>query len=863
MQGGIDVIQRIRRGGFTDHTLQCAQTALMADIGAFHQRIDLGDPQILGLDHVGDHLLIQQLILTGDTHIGGDDADDAFCLGRGFGDRVCIPVGGVQHVGDAGGIQLREGGGIGGADQVQQGLGLGAVPCAGTDGDGVLLGAVGIGFGEVGIVIVAVDLSAGFHSVDDVAQDLHLLGGDAEIVSGGDGFCDLKGEALLGGADEGVNLDVGAVGSGAAVNGQQAVAGGCGPQGVLGTQNVDEPVGRNGCGGLADHHIGAVAAVCRCQIQQVAVLLVDDPIAAVALLDETPVLSGGGAGRVGDNVGAVEGHVLAGGRVGQSGHEFVAQILGIHSLQIIDFGDVEQLLVAAAGGADLNVGTAGGGAVCYLHPAGFRQDGTEGVVVTAAVDIPALGGAVLIGFGVDIGAVGIHCAFDGDGLIAVLADQAIAAVALVLQAEHPGGGGLVHGADDIIVGGGKVVAGGNVGDLHENILAQINGYFAAGVFHLIDGEQLGFGIIAGIDLHIGQIRGAAAGHIQHAVAGAVGTQHILASVLVQEPALAAGAVAHAQLNIGARGLGVFSGGQAQTVFSVDDLIAAVGLADELPDLCGLFAVGIDDDVGAGKGQVFAGAIADLGVEIVTKVCRFSGFGLFVIARFKEVFVGGHVVCCGADGFLNMGVVGQIVFYIEHGAGFAALIDDMGQKMLIQLIRVGAVGFRQIGIGCGIVIRVKDYVLQLIRSAGGGVAGATDVNDVCIGNGIGLGTDRAAVGGDGGGAGVAFDGIDGAVGVGGDDTDVVGDVGIAAGFEINDITGLGGIAAGGYGGPGIGLALVLEPVQAGGGVGVAGDDGGGDASHMGTPGYEHGAPHILQAVPAAVLRIVGRALDGAG
>ena len=79
----------------------------------------------------------------------------------------------------------------------------------------------------------------------------------------------------------------------------------------------------------------------------------------------------------------------------------------------------------------------------------------------------------------------------------------------------------------------------------------------------------------------------------------------------------------------------------------------------------------------------------------------------------------------------MGVIFQIILHIKHGAGFAALFDTEIGEMLVELIGIGAVGFCQIGIGRGIVIRVKDHAFELIGSAGGGVAGAADINEYVL------------------------------------------------------------------------------------------------------------------------------------
>ena len=78
-----------------------------------------------------------------------------------------------------------------------------------------------------------------------------------------------------------------------------------------------------------------------------------------------------------------------------------------------------------------------------------------------------------------------------------------------------------------------------------------------------------------------------------------------------------------------------------------------------------------------------------------------------------------------------------------------------------------------------------------RSRSAGICRRTDIYNVCIRNGVRLGSNGTAVGGDGRRTGVAFHGVDRTVGVGSHNTDVVGDVRVTGGLEVNDITGLGG------------------------------------------------------------------------
>jgi hypothetical protein len=144
-----------------------------------------------------------------------------------------------------------------------------------------------------------------------------------------------------------------------------------------------------------------------------------------------------------------------------------------------------------------------------------------------------------------------------------------------------------------------------------------------------------------------------------------------------------------------------------------------------------------------------------------------------------------------------------------------------------------------------------------------VVGLADINDICIADRIGLGNDSAAVGGNGSGAGVTLNGINSTVGITGDDTDVIGAVGVTGRLEINNVAGLGSVAAVCYGLAGVSQSASLEPGQTVRGEAMLGDDRSGNTGKIGAPGHEHCAPHILQAVPTAVFRVVFAAVGSAG
>ena len=258
---------------------------------------------------------------------------------------------------------------------------------------------------------------------------------------------------------------------------------------------------------------------------------------------------------------------------------------------------------------------------------------------------------------------------------------------------------------------------------------------------------------------------------------------------------------------------------------------------------------------------------------------------FVDAVAGEVLNGGLIV--RAKGLLQVGVLFQICCDAEGGTGLTAFLGAVVQEVLIQLVSVGAEGLLQVGVFVGIVGGIKHQrldavgdpvVLAGVLCAGGAAAGAAagaagrtgvlvvgaaNVSDVSIADGIGLFTHGATVGGNRSGAGVAFNRIDGAVGITGNNTNMVGSVGVTRRLEINDVTGLRGIVTLSDSGSGISQTALLEPGQAGGGVGVLGNDGSRNTCHVCAPGHKHSTPHILHAVPAAVLGVVAAAVALAG
>lgn len=265
--------------------------------------------------------------------------------------------------------------------------------------------------------------------------------------------------------------------------------------------------------------------------------------------------------------------------------------------------------------------------------------------------------------------------------------------------------------------------------------------------------------------------------------------------------------------------------------------------------------------------------SDLHAAIVRSMSQFSGddYNSFHTAILRTIAdaIGMHE---DIGGCIHGTLEQALVVWPYH---LQILSSQIGFQKAVQIV---AEAF----LGCGTIVQHGNAQSLLLGTGGGldehigGVllrtvivnAGVdtSAVGELSIGNVVTDVTQAfggTAVGGNSGRAGVAFYGIHCTAGIAGDNAHVVGDVFVSGGLKIDNITGLGCISTVGNGGTGVCLTFVLEPGQTGGRVGVAGDDGGGNARHIGAPGHKHGAPHILHIVPATVLSAVSTATDGAG
>ena len=93
--------------------------------------------------------------------------------------------------------------------------------------------------------------------------------------------------------------------------------------------------------------------------------------------------------------------------------------------------------------------------------------------------------------------------------------------------------------------------------------------------------------------------------------------------------------------------------------------------------------------------------------------------------------------------------------------------------------------------------------------------------------------------------------------------MVGLGGVAGALEVDDVAGLRGVHAVGHLAAGVGTAPIDKLVHAGDRVRGVGNHIRGDPGLVGTPGHEHGAPHILGPIPLAILGVVAGTLLVAG
>ena len=207
--------------------------------------------------------------------------------------------------------------------------------------------------------------------------------------------------------------------------------------------------------------------------------------------------------------------------------------------------------------------------------------------------------------------------------------------------------------------------------------------------------------------------------------------------------------------------------QRVAVLAVDDPVGTGGVPLEGPDLCGAVAGIIGDDIGVGQGEIEAGGgEGDSGLETVAQIQRLRGDSGLVDAGADEVLHGGNVI--RAIGGSDILIVFYIVANIKGGACLMASLNTLIQEVIKQCIRIGTVLRPEIRVVIRIINRIKDNVLHFsgepISGSGSGLGGvlvlrSADIDDICILDGIGLFAHSAAVGGNGGRAGIALDGVD--------------------------------------------------------------------------------------------------------
>ena len=663
--------------------------------------------------------------------------------------------------------------------------------------------------------------------------------------------------------------------------------------------HIDEPSLLFAVVALGDLHICALGVACN--FQNVAVLLVDDLVAAIALTLELKLLCGCIGGGIDDNVVAIQRQIQAGIHIFDVGDEIGAYISGRNQINECSFGDGKLLSICAVFGGDLNIGHICCCASSYIQCTAGCASGTERILTVLFVDKPFLtlctGVLPKLHIGTGSGAVAGNC----ERIASLLVDDNIAAIALT--GEAPGlSGGLAAGVhNDIAIVQRQVLTGcTDRANLCMELITQVCnrlgsssggcGCGACGVgsdFGNTKSLALGVAVFHGLDCCLSGCRITL--NTNNNTGGTLRPEDILAgrTAFIDIPSLSCGVVTVLNDNLGTCRLRSAVQSQDLTGLGIGDLVGAVTLTVELPDLRSGIAGLIGNNICSVQREVQCGGRnIDPGLEACTQVDTGSGHTGFLDTVGSKVLDSCLVVT--AKSLLQVSVGIQIGTHAEDSAGLAAFLCAAVQEVLVQLLTVGAKCLLQVGVLGGIVRSVKHDGLYAVGNpvvgagvqaaaggssaggsgAGGGsagilIAGLTDINDICIADGIGLGAHCAAVGGNGSRAGVALDGINSTAGITGDDTNVVGGVGVAGGFEINNITGLRCIFTCGNRSSGISLSFVLKPGEAGGCIGVGRHNGGRNTCHMGAPRHEHCAPHILHAVPTAILGVVAAAVSCAG
>ena len=300
---------------------------------------------------------------------------------------------------------------------------------------------------------------------------------------------------------------------------------------------VDEPLVGDAVIIFVDLHIGAGFILGPVHVQQFAVLLVDDVIAAVILPDELPHLGSFRVVGIDDHVLVDEGQVHAAGCVDLC-VEISAQIQGAVQIDVvIENLNIKSLTFSAGEIVDLHIGFRCHAVSGHIQHPGLGEGGAEYVLVAGLVDEPLVGDAVVIGIDLHIGAGFILGPVHIQQHLIFLVDNVVTAVAL--QRKPPDLGGCCTGIvnDDIGILQGQTHTAGKV-DVCVEIGAELHGSIEVhngGYGNQLEG--LGIGAVIDIGADVGHGGSAVSGHVQNAGLGAGGTEYIAALRLIHEPPL--------------------------------------------------------------------------------------------------------------------------------------------------------------------------------------------------------------------------------------------------------------------------------------------------------------------------------------
>ena len=619
-----------------------------------------------------------------------------------------------------------------------------------------------------------------------------------------------------------------------------------------------------------DLNIGAGFILCPVHIQQRAGLLIDDLVAAVVLMFKLPNLS---RGRIfaEDNdisVGHRQVHALRGTDLGVEVGTDIQRFR--QNRAHLDLVDLETLGVRTVEHVGLHIGKIRRAIAGHIQHTGLRAGRPEHILISGFIDEPSLGNVIMVLENLNIGAGDCCCPVHIQQHTGFLVDDLIASVVLTYKLPDLSGCGTVAIDDDVLVRQGQILALRSV-DLCVEIRSEIHLGQVADTRELVNGKLLGAAAVICICPDIGHGGGTARVHIQHAVRSGHGTEDISSiCTLIDVPKLSSAVLVFRDGDIRLRFIAIHR--QRITVLGIDNTIRTAGMTFKCPDLCRLIAGCVGDHICIRQREVqFCGGITDPGLEVVAEIQGLGSHTGLIDTRAYKMLHCGNIV--GSVGFFYIVIVRNIVFDVKNRACRMTFLDTVITEVLEQRLFIISILCFDRGIFGAVILRIKYHIFGasgqpvLAGCCGSGsgilVCGAANINDICIADGIRFLTNSTTVGRNRRRAGVALDGVNRTVGIAGYDTDMVGDIAVAAGFEIDNVTCLGSIAALSDSSAGIGSASADKPVQAGGSVGVTGNNGGGNTRHICTPGDKHGTPLVLHTVPASILRIVTGAFDCAG